>query len=260
MKTVFGLFSDVGQARSAIGGLSRIGLSRNTIGLLSSAKGESQSADMSLLELPDIGKVSANAPMLELLRSRGGIAGALEGLGVSKSDAQRCIELIRRGGTLEAVTIEDNKEADALAIMQQYSSTEPKALDRERDLVIPVIDEELEIGKREIDAGGVRVSTHVTAVPVEKTVTVREEHIRVERRTVDRPIDDRDEVFRDQSIEMKASSEEPVVAKRTHVVEEIRVHKDSNERVQTIQDKVRHTDVSVSEIPAADMRIRRKTS
>ena len=54
--------------------------------------------------------------------------------------------------------------------------------ERDEDLIIPIVEEELEVGKREIEAGGVRVSTRVSSVPVEKSVTLREEHVSVERR------------------------------------------------------------------------------
>jgi uncharacterized protein (TIGR02271 family) len=120
----------------------------------------------------------------------------------------------------------------------------------DNDLVIPIVEEELSVGKREIDAGGVRVATHVTARPVAKSVTVIEERINVERRVVDHPIDDgRPDTFRDRSLEIKASAEEPVITKRAHVVEEIRIHKDRTERVETVNDTLRHTEVELSELP-----------
>ena len=56
--------------------------------------------------------------------------------------------------------------------------------------MIPVIEEELQVGKREVDAGGVRITTHVSALPVEKAVTIREERVNIERRIVDRALDD----------------------------------------------------------------------
>jgi uncharacterized protein (TIGR02271 family) len=118
------------------------------------------------------------------------------------------------------------------------------------DIVIPIVEEEMSIGKREVDAGGVRVSTHVTARPVNKTVTVIEERINVERRVVDRPIDDgRPDTFGDRSFELKATAEEPFITKRAHVVEEIRIHKDRTERVEAVDDTLRHTEVELSELP-----------
>lgn len=118
------------------------------------------------------------------------------------------------------------------------------------DIVIPVVEEELRVAKREVDAGGVRVSTHVREVPIEKTVTIREERVTIERNVVDRTVDPRDEAFLDRAFDMEATSEEPVITKRAHVVEEIRIHKDRTERVERINDTLRHTDVQVSSLPA----------
>jgi uncharacterized protein (TIGR02271 family) len=122
--------------------------------------------------------------------------------------------------------------------------------ERDEDLIIPIVEEELEVGKREVEAGGVRVSTRVSSVPVEKSVTVREERVSVERRAVDRPIGDMDDAFKERSLEMRASAEEPYATKRAHVVEEIRVHKDRSEHEEKIRENVRHTDVDIAEIAA----------
>jgi len=245
MKTVIGLFNNLGDATSTFGDFARLGLSADKVGLLSSAQGASSSAGMNPLDLPEIGRAAANSPMIGWLKSPGGISGALGRLGVSKGDAVHIIETLRRGGTLEAVVVDDGKEADAQAIMRarsaRYEDTD--------DLVIPIVQEELEVGKRVVESGGVRVSTRVRAVPVEKTVTVREERITVERRTLDRPIGDRDRAFEDHAYELKASAEEPFVTKRSHVVEEIRVHKHASEHEEKIQDRLRRTNVDVSEIP-----------
>jgi hypothetical protein len=95
-----------------------------------------------------------------------------------------------------------------------------------------------------------RVKTRVASVPVDKTVTIREEHVNVERRVIDRSIDLDDDAFRERSLDLRASSEEPIFEKRARVVEEIRLHKDKSERVETVHDTLRHTDVQISEIPA----------
>lgn len=257
MKTIVGLFDGPDQARSALSEIARLGFRPERVGLLSRA-GSSSTAlgngGLSTLNLPELGPVVANRPMLDLLkdssaRGNGGIMGAFQRMGLSKEEAARCIETIKRGGTLEAVTVSDDKEAEVNTIMRRSSASEPRS-DAAGEVVIPLVEEELSIGKREIDAGGVRVSTHVGTRPVDKTVTLVEEHVRVERRVVDRPIDSQEEAFRDRSIAMKAAAEEPIVAKRAHVVEEIHIRKDRTERTETVHDTLRHTEVDISEIPA----------
>jgi uncharacterized protein (TIGR02271 family) len=97
-----------------------------------------------------------------------------------------------------------------------------------------------------VDEGGVRVSTQVTEQPVEERVELRKEHIDVERRPVDRPASPRDlGTFEEGTIEVTATSEEPVVEKRARVVEEVEVHKDVEHQQETIQETLRRKDVDV---------------
>lgn len=114
------------------------------------------------------------------------------------------------------------------------------------DATIPVVEEELRIGKREVDTDRVNVRTHTTETPVEENINLREEHIDIDRRPVDRPAtpDDIDRLG-DRSFEVRATSEEPVVEKRARVVEEVDIHKDVDERQETIRDNVRRTDVDI---------------
>jgi uncharacterized protein (TIGR02271 family) len=115
--------------------------------------------------------------------------------------------------------------------------------------VIPVVQEELQVGKRQVQAGGVRVYTHVTEKPVEEKVRLREEHVDVERRPVDRPLTAADQPFQERTIEARETREQPVVKKEARVVEEVSLNKDIREREQTVRDTVRRTDVDVQKMP-----------
>ena len=113
---------------------------------------------------------------------------------------------------------------------------------------VPVIQEELEIGKRVVERGGVRVHSHVEEMPVEEVVRLREEHIEVERRAVDRPATASD-AFKEVTIEMTETAEQPVVSKQARVVEEVVVGKTAEVREETIEDTVRRQDVEVEQLP-----------
>jgi uncharacterized protein (TIGR02271 family) len=115
---------------------------------------------------------------------------------------------------------------------------------------IPVVEEKLQVGKREIDKGGVRVKSHVVEQPVEERVALREERVDVERRPVDRPITAADgELFREVTLEMTEMAEEAVVAKNARVVEEVVIKKQVGEKTEQIRDSVRRTEVDVEKIP-----------
>ena len=82
-------------------------------------------------------------------------------------------------------------------------------------------------------------------------MTLRQEHVSVERRPVNRDASPGDAArMQDQSIEMTARSEEAVVAKVARVVEEIVLRKDVAQKTETIHESVKHTEVRVDDSSA----------
>lgn len=116
---------------------------------------------------------------------------------------------------------------------------------------IDVVEEDLQVGKRTVRRGGVRVYSRVVDQPIEEKVNLREEHVNVERRKVNREISPEDvSALRDQTIEVVEMAEEPVISKRARVREEVVVGKESTERTETVRDNVRHTEVEVEQLKA----------
>ena len=116
----------------------------------------------------------------------------------------------------------------------------------EREEVIPVVEEQLVVGKRDVNRGGVRVRSYVTETPVHEQIRLRNERVNVERRSVDLPLSAADDdAFRERSIDMTATGEEAVVGKNARVVEEVVVSKTAEEHVENIDDTVRKTDVEI---------------
>ena len=113
------------------------------------------------------------------------------------------------------------------------------------EAVVPVVEEQVRVGKRAVRRGGVRVHSHVVERPVQGQVHLREERVHVERRPVDRPLGASADAFREQTIEATGSAEVPVVQKQARVVEEVVVGKEATERTETVRDTVRRTDVNV---------------
>jgi uncharacterized protein (TIGR02271 family) len=114
---------------------------------------------------------------------------------------------------------------------------------------IPVIEEDVAVGKRQVQRGGVRVHTHVREVPVEETVRLRDEEINVERRPADRRAERGEfDTLQEGTIEITETDEEAVVSKDARVVEEVVVSKDVREREETVRDTARRTDVEVEQV------------
>ncbi|HTR56288.1 MAG TPA: PRC and DUF2382 domain-containing protein [Kofleriaceae bacterium] len=120
------------------------------------------------------------------------------------------------------------------------------------DIVIPIIEEEIEVAKRQVSAGAASVRTHVVAEPISEELHLRDERVTVERRRVDRPLEgvDVDARFADRSFEMTAKHEEPVVEKHARLVEEIVITKTIDERLDHVRDTLRRTEVEITELPA----------
>ncbi len=114
---------------------------------------------------------------------------------------------------------------------------------------IPIIQEELQVGKREVQRGGVRVFQRMVETPVSETVNLREEHVHVERRPVDQPATSADLAgFQEKSIELRETAEEVVVQKSARVVEEVVIGKEVTSHQEQVTDTVRHTEVDVEQL------------
>jgi uncharacterized protein (TIGR02271 family) len=129
-----------------------------------------------------------------------------------------------------------------------YAATESDRLaSRTDDEVIPVVDERLVVGKRDVNLGRVRVRSYLREEPVSANLSLHEERVTLERRPVDRPLSDADAAFRDRTIEAEAHAEQAVVGKEARVTEEISLRKEGFEREETISDTVRKTEVEIED-------------
>ena len=156
------------------------------------------------------------------------------------------------GALLRVLRNQDSSRHHASGLTDEIGLTTPAASDRASGLreeqVLPVAQEELAIGKREVTRGGVRVHTRVDSVPAEQSVQLREEHATIERVPVDRPVAAGDDLFKERTFEVLEMAEEAVVQKRSRVKEEVRIAKRIAERTETVHDTVRKTDIEVERI------------
>jgi len=174
---------------------------------------------------------------------------------------------VTSGGAMLSATVPDDRVESTRALLERYGASDfergiasgtPRTsaatatagtANVEGNVAIPVVEEELQVGKREVRRGGVRVYSHVTERPVEETVNLREEHVHVQRSAVNRPASEADfQAFKEGTIELTETAEEPVVSKQARVVEEVVVGKDVTERTETVRDSVRRKDVEVEEV------------
>ena len=114
--------------------------------------------------------------------------------------------------------------------------------------VLQVVEERLNVGKRAVSRGKVRLHSYMVETAVSEDVTLRDETVTVDRRTVDRPVAALGaDAFKERTIEMEETDEEAVVGKTARVVEEIGIRKDVADRTETIRDTVRSTKVDIED-------------
>ncbi len=180
-------------------------------------------------------------------------------LDVPEKDIQHLLDGIAAGGAVLSVaalsdhvdTVEDifHKYASKIDEVDLAGTALPLAAAATGEAVIPIVEEEMSVGKRSVDAGGVRVYRRVVEIPVEDSVSLREEHVSVDRHAVDRPVTDADLLSGgDRVIELTETAEEAVVGKSARVVEEVHVGKQVSEHTEHIQDSVRRTEVEVENV------------
>jgi uncharacterized protein (TIGR02271 family) len=187
---------------------------------------------------------------IEILRGKGAsLVGELTKQGFGEDDARFFADEAEDGKTLVAAQVPDAKADTALGIIRRFEASEEGGK-RRPEQTLPITEEELSVEKRKVATGGVRVSAEVTEQPVEKVVTLREEHVDAERRPTDRPLkgEEAEEAFEEKTIEMMGSREEAEVRKEARVTGEVALTRETTEREATVRDTVRSTDVEVEEI------------
>lgn len=114
---------------------------------------------------------------------------------------------------------------------------------------IPIIEEQLEVGKQIVERQGARLRSRIIEKPVEANLRLREEHTTINRRPVNRDVTDADlQNFREGEIVITEHAEVPVIGKQARVVEELVIGKEVTEHVETVRETVRRNEVEIEPI------------
>lgn len=277
--TLVGVYDDFSQAQAAMNALIQEGFASDRVTLNPSAEQATTTRATASSRIQEDDSGGIGDKISDFFRSLFGGASHEEG------QADVYSEAVRRGNYVLTVHAESEDQSErAIDILNRYEpvdlderaaqwqgyggsgyGTTPLASEAEstrstsagrqagsaisEETAIPIIQEELQVGKREVARGGVRVHQHIVETPVEEQVRLREEHVTVERRPVDQPASQADlAAMKEGSFELRETAEEAVVSKTAHVVEEVVVGKETTERTKTVSDKVRRTEVEVEKV------------
>lgn len=268
-KTVVGVFSDLSVAKSVVFELTAAGISQAHVRLIESAEEiEALAPAVPASTPPASGGLKARITE----KIAGKIVGLLDSLFDDDSDrvhADTYVEAIRLGHVLVIADVELPNVDRVVAIMNRFGTVDltqdhwkspsvgAEAGQPTRTVAAApqaketVVEEELAVGKRVVQRGGVRVHTYVEERPVEEVVRLREERLSVDRRPADRVLSQPDAAFKERSVEVTAEGEEAVIEKRARVVEEVVVGKELEQREQAVHDTLRRKDVEVEAVPGA---------
>lgn len=170
----------------------------------------------------------------------------------SDARAREAAEILDRHGAIDVdghLSHSSQQNVAKTSATTQNTATTPNTANRTGETTIPVIEEQMQVGKREVEGGGARIRSRVIEKPVEASVRLREEHVVVDRRPVNREVTNADLTsFKEGDIELTERAEVAVVDKQARVVEEVVVGKDVTEHQETVRDTVRRTDVDVEKI------------
>ncbi|MCI0755843.1 YsnF/AvaK domain-containing protein [Teichococcus vastitatis] len=252
LHTITALFVDAASAKAAVDHLiESAGVSRERIGIY--ARGAAASGG-----------------------GGGGFLASLRDLFVPDEDRRTYAEGIRRGGTVVSVIVDQDRHDRVMDILEAQGAVDLDAQEAEwrrsgwssneggetgvntsrpvssrnkteMQDAIPLVEEHVSIGKRNIERGRLRLRSYVVKTPVQEQVALREEHVEVQRRQVDRPVDMVDAAFRERTVEATETAQEAVVVKEARVTAEVVVEKAITERSATVQDSVRHTEIEVED-------------
>ena len=265
-QTLVGVFNSYQDAERACAELEREGFDRSAMQIKSTDSGETSTASSST------GTTTTHEGTGVMASIRHFFA---ELFGDEKEHVGNYSEAVRRGHAVLTVEADEDRidtardvltRCDAIDVDEQAAgwrsqgwtghdeTAEPVSREQsgaEREKVVPVVQEELEVGKRQVRGGGVRVVSRVVSKPVSESVELRREEATIERRPVDRPATEADlAALKDRTIEIAEMAEKAVVTKTAHVVEEVVVGKQVSNETQRVEDTVRRTEVDVERLGA----------
>ncbi len=270
--TLVGIYDDLAQAQKAVQQLSQAGIRQGDITIASNDGGKGYTSYGGANSTDYTTGSSIGNDISNFFDS-------IFGTDINEDELDIYSEAVRRGSAVVIVETNDQMTERASEVLNQHNAvdvdrraaqyrasgynkydakaplysaeqtrTETQNYANQGEVALPVIEEQLNVGKRVVQRGGVRVHTRITERPVEETVNLREEKVTVNRRPVDREFSDADRTTLNKGdFTVMTQGEEAVVSKEARVVEEVVVGKNVTERQETVRDTVKRTDVEVEE-------------
>jgi uncharacterized protein (TIGR02271 family) len=268
-QTITALFDSRSDATTAVNELVKSGIPRTSIRVTPEA---------------DTAPTTTRRTSYDTGRDEKGFWASLSDMFIPENDRHTYAEAMHRGSIMVSATVDQTQAACAEDILEQFGTVDLEERETswrnegwsgstgapstaashmgmagapaadagtrkstDGNEIIPVVEEKLKVGKRQVSKGRVKVRTYVVETPVSQQVSLRNESVHVERRPVDRAVTAGEDAFREHTIEAQATSEEAVASKEARVTGEVVIKKDVEQRTKTLSDTVRSTKVDVED-------------
>ena len=268
MKTIIGLYDNISNIDRLLEPLMRDGIDADHVEVVTSPgmqkkfKERSQFSNLAHdakkgklhTELAHRGVPTADAYFFEQGVEQGNTLVILE---VDDDRAPRILQQMKNGDARMGQSQTDGRQMEQRTTEEpamqarRGAATRDQRMDGE-DIAqrIPVIEEELHVGKKVRDTGGIHVERTVQNKPVHESVDLMEEHVEVNRHSANRSATNEDLMgaFEEGSFDLREQKEELIVEKEPRVVEEVEIRKSVEHRQQAVDETLRRVDVNIQEL------------
>lgn len=186
--------------------------------------------------------------------ARGDDLAALDGLGLGADARAALAGQIDGGSVLLLARVADEATADrAIEVLRGLAERAAAARQGAEATVAPA-GEELRVGDRKAVRGAARVRLGIAGETAREEASLRDEGATADAGAARRRLTDEDlaagGLLSERVVEIGETREVPVVEKQAFVREELIVKKTVGERVEHVEETLRHTEVEVEELPA----------
>ncbi len=183
----------------------------------------------------------------------GGVTGVtppnIGGVRAVDPDTVTASERTRDWGSTEEITDTDDL-SDTRDFAEERDLTHTHGLNDTNRESLQLAEEEIDISKRRVSDGRIRLRRYTTEEDVSEDISLTEQHANVFRSAVDDPAYLHDVDWSEKTIEVEESHEVPVVNKTAHIREEVGLDTQTTQRTETVKDTVRRQDVEVDKTDA----------
>jgi uncharacterized protein (TIGR02271 family) len=167
--------------------------------------------------------------------------GIKRGKGTSAGQTEARIAEQQRGGSIPCASGTAGQES-----MVGKAQSQP-GMPRKEEKTMQLSEEELKVGKRQVEAGGVRLRKIIRTETVNQPVELKREEIVVERVPAGEARAPQQTKFEGEEVYIPLRREEVVIEKEARVREEVRVRKETQTDRQEVSEQVRKEDVEIEE-------------